>query len=122
MPTRHQRPPRGRLKGWKKPAGAVMITRPNRWGNPHPIGTPCPVPRCDGATHGRAGCIGEFMRDLRAGEHRRYVAGKPTGPALGIPDAVRELAGRDLVCACETDVACHGDVLIEFANNPEETS
>lgn len=31
-----------------------------------------------------------------------------------------ELAGRDLACWCPLDFPCHGDVLLELANGPDE--
>lgn len=27
-----------RTKGWRKPAGAVVVSRPSKWGNPYPVG------------------------------------------------------------------------------------
>ena len=116
MPIRHQRPPTSQRKGWRKPEGAVLVTRPYRWGNPHPIGVPCPVARCGGTVHTRDECIAAFEADLIAGRHRRHVKGVPTGPALGVDDARRHLAGRDVVCACPLDEPCHGDVILRYAN------
>lgn len=29
-----------RTKGWRKPAGAVVVARPSKWGNPFRLGTP----------------------------------------------------------------------------------
>lgn len=111
-PRRHQRPPTAHRKGWRKPPGAVMIVRPNRWGNPHPIGKPCPVPACHGLTHDRETCLVAFDVDLRAGT----LVTRPGSRPLGIQDARRELAGRDVVCACGPDEACHGDILLRYAN------
>ncbi|WP_234798123.1 DUF4326 domain-containing protein, partial [Mycobacteroides chelonae] len=37
-----QRIQRKRVKGWRKPEGAIVVTRPSRWGNPFvvvPAGT-----------------------------------------------------------------------------------
>ncbi|MFK0288317.1 DUF4326 domain-containing protein [Streptomyces sp. NPDC090499] len=31
------------------------------------------------------------------------------------------LAGRDLMCWCPLDQACHADVLLELVNTPEAT-
>lgn len=106
MPVRHQRPPRGHLRGWHKPEGAVMITRPARWSNPYKIQPYGPYERDE--------AIDLFEADLVAG---RLVT-REGRPPLGIPDARRELAGKDLVCACPPDVRCHGDVLLHHANTP----
>lgn len=45
-------------------------------------------------------------------KHRAWLASQPE-----LLNALDELRGRDLVCWCAPQ-ACHGDVLIEFANRP----
>ena len=95
-----------RSRGWRKPAGAVVVARPTRWGNPFVVGQ-----RVDG----------ELVRD-RADSVARYramMAGSPERCA-----AVRsELAGRDLACWCPLVAPdgsrgpCHADVLLEIAHS-----
>lgn len=114
-PRRHQRPKMGHLAGWRKPAGAVLICRPSKWGNPHPIGKPCPVPICDGVAHDRDGAVDAFENNLVAG----ILITGPKWEPLGIEDARRDLAGKDVVCACGLDKRCHGDVLLKWANSEE---
>ena len=75
------------------PADAVYVGRPTKWGNPFVIGQ-----------HGD--------RDEVIRLYRERLAGSPA-----MLRAVRELAGRDLVCWCSPE-ACHADVLVEFANRP----
>ena len=84
-----------RRRGWRKPPGAVVVSRPSRWGNPFVL---------DDATS-RAESVARFAAALDAGE-------------LGYTrdDVVRELAGRDLACWCPLDEACHADVLLAVAN------
>jgi Domain of unknown function (DUF4326) len=77
------------------PAGAVRITRPSRWGNPHEVGSDCPP---DVA-------VARFRADLYAGRLR-----------VTVEDVRRDLAGRDLACWCPPNRPCHGDVLVEVAN------
>ena len=77
------------------PAGAVRITRPTRWGNPHKVGPDCP-PDVAAA---------RFRTDLYAGRLR-----------VTVEDGRRDLAGHDLACWCPLDLPCHGDVLLEVAN------
>ena len=82
-----------RTKGWRKPAGAVVVARPSRWGNPFRVGV-------DGD---------------------RAPAWPPTGapsrPATAVHGRRRapELAGHDLACWCPLDEPCHADVLLAVA-------
>jgi hypothetical protein len=71
----------------------VVVTRPTKWGNPHPLAL------------GHDEAVRRYRQDLMAG---RLAVG---------PDAARrELAGRDLACWCRLDESCHADVLLEVAN------
>lgn len=80
-----------RTKGWRKPDGAVVVSRPSRWGNPFPIGP----------DRSAADAVALY---------RTWV--EPQA------DTVRaELGGRDLCCWCPLDRPCHADVLLELANN-----
>lgn len=83
-----------RRKGWRKPPGTVVVSRPSKWGNPFRVGV-------DGD---RAACAERYRRALDAGE-------------LGFTreDVVRELAGRDLACWCPPGEPCHADVLLAVA-------
>jgi len=83
-----------RTKGWRKPACAIVVARPSRWGNPFRVGV-------DGD---RAQCVAAYRRALERGE-LRFTA-----------DDVRlELAGHDLACWCPLGEPCHADVLLEVA-------
>jgi hypothetical protein len=90
-----QRVQLSRAKGWRKPAGVVVVARPSRWGNPFRLGV-------DGD---RATCVARYRAALERGELTVTVA-----------DARRELAGHDLACWCPLAEACHADVLLEVAN------
>ena len=84
-----------RKKGWRKPAGAVVVARPSRRGNPFRIGT-------DGD---RAQCMALFRE--------AFVSGRLS---FTTGDVRRELAGCDLACWCPLDGPCHADVLLDAAN------
>lgn len=77
------------------PADAVYIGRPSPWGNPFSIGV-----------HGSRSDVVEEFREK----------------ALNDPDFIelvqKNLRGKDLICFCAPK-ACHGDILLEIAN--EET-
>ena len=84
-----------RTKGWRKPKGAVVVSRPSKWGNPYPVNIARGIYPVD------------VVKLFRAylGRH----------PGL-IEDARRELRGKDLACWCPLDRHCHADVLLEVAN------
>ena len=84
-----------RTKGWRKPAGAVVVARPSRWGNSFRVGV-------DGT---RAECVALFRRALLDGQL-----------VVGVAEVQRELAGRDLACWCPLGEPCHADVLLDVAN------
>ena len=91
MPQRHQRT---RRKGARLPSSVVVVTRPTKWGNPHPLGL------------GRAEAVRRYREDLLAGRL-----------AVTVEDVKRELRGRDLACYCPLDALCHADVLPTVAND-----
>jgi hypothetical protein len=103
-----------RTRGWRKPAGVVVVARPTRWGNPWKLGDPHPDP----SEHGRpiadrAEAVALYQRDLEQGR-------LPVDE-----DTIRvELAGRDLACWCplsdsdDDRLCCHGDLLLLIANKP----
>ena len=71
----------------------IVVTRPTKWGNPHPLSL------------GREEAVRRYREDLLAGRL-----------AISIEDVERELGGRDLACYCPLDEPCHADVLLELAN------
>jgi hypothetical protein len=94
-PSKPQRLKRSRVKGWRKPDDAVIVDRTSRWGNPYRVGT---------NAADNLDAVAKFRSHLQSN-----------------PDLVAEirdnLAGHDLVCACDPQDACHADVLIEVANS-----
>lgn len=116
MPERIQL---SRKKGWRKPEGAIVVSRPSRWGNPFSI-----IPEGPG----RFRVEGEPGTPERLGAPRWH----PTKHAAATDAVARyrkwlfhqqrcenlipELAGHDLCCWCPLDQPCHADVLLELAN------
>ena len=98
---RSRRFQRSRRKGWRMPDGAVYVGRPTKWGNPHRVGwcRPC------AAVHTPEEAVLAFREDLEAEKY------------LSKANIRRELHGKDLVCWCPPDQACHADVLLEVANS-----
>jgi hypothetical protein len=131
MTPPHRRPRRLRLsraKGWTKPAGAVVVARPTRWGNPWRV---VPV-RDDRFPWGQAVDVVHVGGDRHAGRFEQFTSSPGTGaPYWAVrmyelhladhPDlhaaVVAELRGRDLLCWCRADQPCPADLLIELANH-----
>ena len=119
-----------RKKGWRKPEGAIVVSRPSKWGNPirvtrrkfdderHPMWHVTGSPRyLDGPAFNllytaRVEATKQFEADLLRWRDIEY-------PSIEEIRAV--LAGRDLACWCplpewpESDW-CHARVLLEIAN------
>ena len=101
-----------RTRGWRKPAGSVVVARPSRWGNPwvvHQHGAGC-ADRCpEWSQPTPAAAVLAFRHAVLF-----PLIGQPTVPD---PDTIRvELAGRDLACWCPPGQPCHADVLLALAN------
>jgi len=84
---------RSRRKGARLPDGVVVVTRPTKWGNPHPLEL------------GRSEAVCRYRTDLLAGRLD-----------ITVEQVREELRGRDLACYCPLDEPCHADVLLEIAN------
>jgi hypothetical protein len=84
---------RCRRKDAQLPPDTVVVTRPTKWGNPHPLEL------------GRAEAVRRYREDLLAGRLR-----------VTAEDVKRELRGRDLACYCPLGEPCHADVLLSVAN------
>jgi Domain of unknown function (DUF4326) len=101
-----------RKAGWRKPEGAVVVSRPSKWGNPY-----------EGDRFAAVELFTVMLNMLRAG----FPLADDAGDALTYPSDAEiraELAGRDLACWCmlpdepgEPDV-CHAAVLLAIANAP----
>lgn len=129
-----------RTRGWRKPDGAVVVSRPSRWGNPFRVGdlirdpgywnTPaCPY---DGVMP-----PGEYNAHTLSGEpyvfRVRPVRDRADAVALfeafvefhndnwPVERIRAEIGGRDLACWCalpgtgEPD-HCHARILLDLAN------
>lgn len=75
------------------PPDAVYIGRPSKWGNPFYVSSQRP-------------------REEAVRLYREWISHQPK-----LREAAKnELKGKDLVCFC-APLACHGDVLLEIAND-----
>lgn len=81
-----------RRKGWRKPAGAIVVSRPTRWGNP-----------LNAKVYGSAGAVEMYrqhLAEITPAEREAYLA-----PLRG---------ATALCCWCPPGEPCHADVLIEM--------
>lgn len=107
-----------RTKGWRKPEGAIVVSRPSQWGNEYRVlrhsdggwmvrgngttvcGADAPMTKEEAAEI----AVEYFARRIPDGSHRAYLARVM-------------LAGHDLACWCPVGQPCHGDVLLAIANS-----
>lgn len=92
---------RRRTKGWRMPEGAVYVGRPSKWGNPYVAGRKAIV-------NGELEFVYNRARAVQLYRERGADWNEATRTAL---------RGKDLVCWCPLDEPCHGDVLLEWAND-----
>lgn len=107
-----------RTKGWRKPPGAVVVSRPSNWGNPFrptrywgsrvwTVVGPDYNPRLRlDALEARKLAVEQFR--VWIPEHWRGRRGL----------VAIHLRGLNLACWCRLDLPCHADVLLELANEP----
>lgn len=124
-----------RKAGWRKPEGAVVVSRPGKFGNPWTllshagqwvvlIDKQWPVLAAfDTKDMGRVRAVQWYRRWLT---DEAWAGGLPhlAGRRAWILEHLHQLAGKDLLCWCplpgddETDW-CHAAVLISLANGGE---
>ncbi|MDQ2729779.1 MAG: DUF4326 domain-containing protein [Actinomycetota bacterium] len=121
-----------RSNGWRKPAGAIVVARPTRWGNPYVVGTG-PIsyggPSCGPAAGFYSpgdqrwcdlpGDGGGLTADQAVLLYRRDLTGSLRNAGSEYDElrqALEELRGHDLACWCPPGRPCHADVLLEIAN------
>jgi hypothetical protein len=116
MPKRLQL---SRKKGYKRPEGAVLISRPSMWGNPYRIEPgrgitkPFKYVVYDDNRAVSICCLDlEGAREVAVDMFKAYMRREPMLRAA----ARTTLRGRDLLCWCPVGSPCHGDVLLKIAN------
>lgn len=116
MPKRIQL---SRKKGYRKPDGAIVVSRPSRFGNPWSI----KKARESGLFKP------EYCAQVVVDEYEAWLTKSisPNSEHLGrwheleeqrqwILDHLHELRGHDLACWCKPGEPCHADILLELAN------
>lgn len=93
-----------RKAGWRMPVNTVNVARPGKWGNPFRVGQSGPG---GSDIKDRAEAVTLFRQML---DNPGLVA------AIGYPDDLTPLRGKNLACWCSLDGSCHADVLLERAS------
>jgi len=119
---------RKRTKGWEMPDNTVYVGRPGEFGNPFIVGSWMKI----GAGQGK-----DIMGWLRAIEakytNNTYTLVIDNKMAVEMfaeymkrypihKNRLLKLRGKNLACWCKIGDPCHADVLLELANNPQQTS
>lgn len=99
---------RKRARGWKKPDNTVCVTRGSCWGNPFIVD--CTVE--PGTTKQFSSYIAVPTAEDAVACYRGYLDASPDLKER----ARRNLRGKNLACWCDLDQPCHGNVLLEVAN------
>lgn len=109
-----------RTRGWRKPAGAVVVARPTRWGNPFVV--------VDTRILFRGTELWSGFRDHTAAVRHAvltfgwHIDHHPDVLGFTRDQVVEQLHGRDLACWCPlltdrgTPAPCHANVLLAIAN------
>ncbi len=123
MPQRIQRK---RTPGWRltdattNPLGAVIVSRPSRFGNPFTIKDAIDA-EWSNPHSACASMYGEWLRVGTEGGwfNETYRIGRQTFDRQRVLADLHELRGKDLACWCALDKPCHADELLKLANAPE---
>lgn len=124
-PREPKRIQRRRTKGYRLPGGAVVVTRPSKWGNPFVV-KPCDSACCwtiddpVGIAFRSDDYPDQYSTKEAAVKAAVELFELHTGPMgsyeLDVEQVRRDLAGKDLACWCPEGEPCHGDVLLVIAN------
>ena len=113
-----------RTKGYKKPKGAIVVTRPGPWGNPFTVEQAQEVWFNYRATEeeARAYVVAAFRDWLYKGDLSEWWFSYGAAQWELMRAHLDELYGRDLACFCPLGQPCHADVLLAAANGYEPST
>ena len=111
MPKRIQR---RRLKGWRLPRGAVVVTRPGLFGNP--FNGLKAIEAYRKWLRRRTVPASAIVREIGCNLVQLAPVEARYDTATEVVAAFDQIRGRDLACFCPLGQPCHADVLLEMAN------
>ena len=98
-----------RARGWRLPEGAVVVSRPSRWGNPFIVGQ-------DGTRAQCAAMFGQLVKGFISFSSR-LTSDEQLTMYRRLRRHAGDLAGKNLACWCPLDgQPCHADILLVLAN------
>jgi len=105
-----QRIQRSRKKGWKKPEGAIIVSRPSKWGNPFVVGV----------AYGEDKPLYQTVQEAVQAHEYALAEFKRLMPSA-FKEWIAPLRGHDLCCWCPTSEGswCHADTLLRYANEED---
>ena len=107
-----------RTRGWKMPANTVVVSRPSVFGNPWSLKETVATALFEPGTEAQVilDCYRTWLGDhgLKADKFPLYE--KLAEQRAEVLRRLPELRGKNLACWCPIGAACHGDVLLELAN------
>ena len=104
-----------RTKGWRMPANTVKVDRSTRWGNPFK-----PEGYWDAGYSGSLQialihCIAAFKAWMEGKSHWAHAGEMSPRPEI------ESLRSKNLACWCPLGKPCHADVLLELANEANQS-
>lgn len=97
---------RKRTKGWSMPPNTVYVGRGSIFGNPFKVGL-----------HGDAKeCVDKYINYMLPYSHEKGTLYEFYISVCNL-ELIQTLKGKNLACWCKENEICHGDWLIEIANN-----
>lgn len=107
-----------RTRGWRKPEGAVVVSRPSKWGNEFRalrVGVGL-YAVCSRVPREWDPCFQSYEAALKHATDCFRRALLDDWLDFSVKDVRRELRGKSLCCWCPLGHPCHADVLLSVAN------
>jgi hypothetical protein len=104
-----------RAKGWRKPEGAITVSRPSKWGNGVTLDDVSAYVDFGPILHPVA-LSESTKRAIAVDAYREWLAEDMAVFPDEYASDLAALRGHDLACWCPLDQPCHADVLLELAN------
>lgn len=105
-----------RKKGYRKPEGAVVVSRPSKWGNPFAVKACIEAGFAATIDEARQVCVEAFRDWLRGNGWAAGASPNWERDRAKMLSELDELRGKQLACWCPLDKPCHADILCELAN------